>query len=71
MTGTLKERGIQAVGEHKGRVVVEGFIEEVAMELGLKGLIRVHQTGGIPPKLQCPCHPLATLSCDVGLDGSI
>ena len=37
VTGTLKERGIQAVGEHKGRVVVEGFIEEVAMELGLKG----------------------------------
>ena len=30
MTGTLNERGIQAVGEHKGRVVVEGFIEEVA-----------------------------------------
>lgn len=37
VTDTLKERGIQAVGAHEGRAVMEGFIEEVAMELRLKG----------------------------------
>lgn len=55
---------------------MEGFIEEVSLVLGLKEEIRLHQAGGTLPKLQFQFlqnshHPLATLSCDIGLDRSI
>lgn len=55
MTGTLKVPGrTHAVGAHKGRAVMEGFTEEVAVELGLKGWTEFTSLEECPENVSAP-----------------